>query len=374
MAQNKAVVSVFIPSLAGGGAERVGIFLADTLRAAGYDADLVYARDRGPLAELAVVKELGVSLDAPNEMLCLPHLIRYLKRRKPDLVIALVHSAKIMAGLARYFVPQTRLAISVHTSLLAPRRYRFWLRRVFGFGFERRLYRHAVAAHSVSHELSEQAIRCFAIPRERSFMIYNSREKGSFAVTVPDRHQTLFDRPVVLAAGRLVPAKDHALLIRCFAAAGLAGTCRLLILGEGPLRHALERQVRELDLEGDVVLPGHVPDIRPYLARASAFALSSRVEGMSLVLLEALQARLPIVSFACSCGPAELLAGGRFGRLIVPGDEAGFARALKDAIDGRGPKPSSEEIAAHLLQFSPDVIRSQYIAFVEHCLVSPTNC
>jgi glycosyltransferase involved in cell wall biosynthesis len=373
MVQDKAVVAVFIPSLAGGGAERVGLFLARALRVAGYDTDLVYARNRGPLAELAAVKELGVSLDAPNEMLCLPHLVRYLKRRKPDLVIALVHSAKIMAGLARYFVPQTRLAISVHNNLLAPGQYRFWLRRAFGFGIERHLYRHAVAAHSVSHELAEQTIRCFAIPRERSFMIYNPMEESCSSATVPGSHRSLFDRPVILAAGRLVPQKDHALLIRCFAAAGLAGTCRLLILGEGPLRPALERQVLQLNLQGDIALPGHVPDIRPYLANASAFALSSRFEGMPLALLEALQARLPIVSFACSCGPAELLAGGRFGWLVAPGDEVGFARALRDAIDGRSPKPSPEEIAAHLLQFSPEGIRLQYVSFVEHCLASSAN-
>lgn len=366
-------MSVFIPSLAGGGAERVGLFLARTLRAAGYSTDLVYARNRGPLAELTAVKELGVSLDAPNEMLCLPHLVCYLKRRKPDLVIALVHSATIMAGLARYFAPQTRLAISVHNNLFAPRRYQFWLRRVFGFGLERYLYRHAVAVHSVSHELAEQTIRCFAIPRERSFMIYNPMETNSSSAAVPDRHQSLFDRPVILAAGRLVPQKDHALMIRCFAAAGLAGTCRLLILGEGPLRPTLERQVHQLKLESDVAMPGHVSDIRPYLAKASAFALSSRFEGMPLVLLEALQARLPIVSFACSCGPAELLAGGQFGRLVVPGDEVGFARALKEAINGEGPKPSSEELAAHILQFAPERIGLQYVSFVEHCLAASEN-
>jgi len=369
----KRKISVFIPSLAGGGAERIAIFVADTLDKAGYDVDLVYARGRGPLAEHSTVKRLGVSLGAANEMVCLPQLVRYLRQRKPELVIALVHSAKIMAGLARYFAPQTRLAISVHANLLAPRRYRFWLRRFFGFGLERRLYRHVIGTHAVSHELETQVVRCFGIPQQKSFMIYNPINESDFSPVIPAEHLPLFDRPVILSAGRLVPQKDHAAMIRSFAASGLTGSCRLVILGEGPLRPKLERQISALKLKSAVALPGHVPDIRPYLGRARGYALSSRYEGLPLVLLEALRAGLPIVSYACLCGPAEILADGKLGCLIQPGDEAGFAHALKDMMDGHGPNPSPGEINEQLLKFSPDTIRAQYIAFVEHCLSQPAG-
>ena len=367
----KRIISVFIPSLAGGGAERIAIFVADALDKAGYDVDLVYARNRGPLAQHSTVRKLGVSLDAVSEMFCLAQLVRYLRQRQPDLVIALVHSAKIMAGLARYFVPQTRLAISVHANLLAPRRYRFWLRRFFGFGLERRLYRHAIAAHAVSQELAEQVVRCFGIARQKSFMIYNPIDESEFSPVLPAHHEPLFDRPVILAAGRLVPQKDHAALIRSFAASGLVGSCRLVILGEGPLRPDLERQIRDLKLDDAVALPGHVPDVRPYLGRSGGYALSSRFEGLPLVLLEALKAGLPIVSYACSCGPAEILVDGKLGCLVPPGDEAGLARALKAMMDGQ--RPSQDAIDQQLAKFSPDIIRAQYIALVEHCLSQPAD-
>ena len=367
----KKVISVFIPSLAGGGAERGAIFVADILDQAGYEVDLIYARNHGPLLHRDTVQKLGVSLDAANEMLCLPHLVRYLKRRKPALIIAMVHSAKIMAGLARYFAPETRLAISVRNNLLTPRKHRFWPRRFFGYGFERWLYRHAVGAHSVSRELAEQTIRCFGIPPEKSFCIYNPINESHFHPAIQAGHNSLFDRPVILSAGRLVAQKDHAALIRCFAASGLAETCRLVILGEGRLRPSLERQIKELKLEEAVALPGHVPDIRPYLDRAAGFALSSRFEGLVHVLLEALRAGRPIVCYDCPCGPAEILADGKFGRLVPPGDEAGFAVALQEMIEGRGPNPSAQEIQAQLLHFAPETIAAHYIAFVEHCLSHP---
>lgn len=369
----KKVIAIFIPSLAGGGAERVAIYVADILNQAGYEVDLVYARAGGPLRDHPVVRALGVCLNAPNEMLCLPHLIRYLRRRKPDLMIALVHSAKIMAGLACLFHPQTRLVISVHNNLLAPRRYRFWLRRWFGFGLERRLYAHVTAAHSVSYELAEQTTRCFGIPPEKSVTIYNPTRSQTTQTDISAAHEALFDRPVILSAGRLVAQKNHASLIRSFAASGLAERCRLLILGEGPLRAELEQQVKQAGLEGAVVLPGHVPDVQPYLARASAYALSSRFEGMPLALLEAMQAGVPVVSYACSCGPAEILDNGRLGHLIKPGDEAGFAQALREIIEKRSPLPSREAIEAQLNRFAPDLIAAQYVALVERCLANPSK-
>jgi glycosyltransferase involved in cell wall biosynthesis len=367
----KKVISIFVPSLAGGGAERVAIYVAETLKQAGYEVDLVYARAGGPLRDHPVVHALGVCLNAPNEMLCLPHLVGYLRRRKPDLMIALVHSAKIMAGLACRIYPQTRLVISVHNNLLAPRRYRFWLRRWFGFGLERRLYAHVTAAHSVSLELAEQTSRCFGIPPEKSFTIYNPTRGQGDQTDIPPAHLPLFDRPVILSAGRLVPQKDHASLIRSFAASGLAGQCRLLILGEGPLRAELEQQVKQAGLEGAIVLPGRVPDVRPYLAHAACYALSSRFEGMSLAMLEAMQAGLPIVSYACSCGPAEILDNGRLGHLIKPGDEVGFAQALRAVINKQGPLPSPQEIEAKLRNFAPEIIAAQYVELVEYCLSRP---
>ena len=80
---SKAKIAVFVPSLMGGGAERVGLFCADSLSQAGYDVDLVVGRDRGPLADDPVAQRLAVRLGAPNEMLCLPHLLNYLQKISP---------------------------------------------------------------------------------------------------------------------------------------------------------------------------------------------------------------------------------------------------------------------------------------------------
>ena len=359
---------MLIPSLAGGGAERVALFCAGSLSQQGYDVDLVVARNAGPLVDDPVARRLRVDLGARNEMLCLPRLVRYVRRAKPDLVIAMVHSAKIMAGLAKSVVPELPLVISVHNNLEPPKADRFWVRRFFGLRLERYLYRNVLAAHAVSEALAGQAGRFFRIPGDRVYAIHNPLVAPAAEPHMPDAHRAWFDRPVLMTAGRLARQKDHASLLKAFAASELAGSARLLILGDGPLRGRLETMAKDLGIAGDVLMPGRVADIRPYLNAARGFALSSRFEGFPLVLIEALRAGLPIAAFDCPTGPSEALLNGTLGRLLSPGDIPGLTRALRDMVSGDLPAPDPARAAGQLARFSPAVIARDYATLVEDCL------
>lgn len=357
-------VAIFLPSLAGGGAERIALFVTERLRAAGIDAQLVVAMAEGALADAPVFASHGVDLKAPNEMLSARALLRYVDRERPDLVFAFVHSAKIMAGIVKKRRPDMRLAISIHNALEVPRRARFWLRGLLGYAPERWLYRDVVAAHAVSCDLAAQVVRQFALPPERVHTIYNPLPDRPVADAIEAAHAPFFARPVIVNAGRMVPQKDQAALIRAFHAAGLAGRATLLILGEGPLRPALEAQIRDLGIADSVKMPGFVADVRPYMARAAGFVLSSRNEGFGLVLAEALSMGCPVAAFDCPSGPRELLADGELGELIAAGDESRLAQAMVRMADGNAERPSRAAVEAHLRQFAPDTIADQYVALV----------
>lgn len=359
-------VALFIPSLDGGGAERVALFLTEALAKRGFEPDLVVARPTGALLGEPIAKRFMHSLDAPNEMLCLPQLIRYLRGAKPELLVALVHSAMIMAGLAKQAVPGTRLVISVHNAIEIPRRRRFWPRALFGHGPERWLYRDAVGAHAVSHALAAQVQRQFAIPAERLTTIYNPVPARAPAGSIPAGHECWFDRPVLMTAGRLVRQKDHAAMIEAYARSGLAGSARLLILGEGELRSGIERQVTSLGLADWVLLPGFLPDVPAYLERSAGFVLSSLKEGFPLVLIEALAAGVPVASFACPTGPEEILAHG--GRLLPPGDVDGLAQAMRDMVSGALPPADPCSVARLMDAIDPARIADAYVDFFEACL------
>jgi len=138
--------------------------------------------------------------------------------------------------------------------------------------------------------------------------------------------------PVILGIGRLEAQKDFATLLRAFAQVRSRQDCRLIILGEGSLRYELEALARKLGVAEHVDLPGFVNNPYAYLVRASVFVLSSTHEGMPNALIEALALGVPVVATNCRSGPAEILEGGRWGRLTPVGDASAMAQAIQEAL------------------------------------------
>ncbi len=141
------------------------------------------------------------------------------------------------------------------------------------------------------------------------------------------------DEVCLIAVGRLVPVKDHALLIRAFARAtrGVKGRPRLYVAGDGPLKNELERLARDLGVADRVVLLGRRDDV-PVLLRASdGFVLSSKSEGMSNTLLEAMSTGLCCVATDVGGNP-ELVTHGKTGLLVPPEDEGALASALRRVV------------------------------------------
>jgi len=136
-------------------------------------------------------------------------------------------------------------------------------------------------------------------------------------------------RPTLVAIGRLSTEKGFDLLMDAFAAARASGSpYQLLIVGEGPDRGLLEERVARLQLSEIVRLPGYLPGADRLLERARGFVMSSLTEGLPLVLLEAMQWRVPVLATAVGAIPA-LLQDGRLGALVPPGSRAGLETALR---------------------------------------------
>ena len=136
----------------------------------------------------------------------------------------------------------------------------------------------------------------------------------------------------IVSVGRLVPQKGYDQLISIISELRKDGyNINLYIIGEGPERNKLEQLISKYSLGESVYLLGFLRNPFPVLRKMDLFVCSSRAEGFSLVIAEAMVLGLPIVSMNCA-GPNELLDGGRYGTLCNDYDnlEVSIAKAITD--------------------------------------------
>lgn len=173
---------------------------------------------------------------------------------------------------------------------------------------------------------------------------------------------------LILAAGRLVKQKAFEVLIEAFAIVSRHDSeAQLLILGDGPERSILERQILALGLSERVQMPGYVEDIRPFLDRARMFVLSSRFEGYPAVIIEALSAGRPVVSTACTPAADELLSAPGAGRVVPLEHPKVLAHAILAELKAPPPIPST--LAKLIEPYRIDGVAANYEGLFRHLLM-----
>jgi glycosyltransferase involved in cell wall biosynthesis len=330
-----ARLSLLLPNLAGGGAERVTIRLAEEFLMEGHEVDIVALSAAGQLREFVPAEATLHNLNVRRFRQSLGPLIRYLRQRRPDAIHAAMWPLTIIGILAaRLSLTQPRVLVSEHSILslqygpsgLALAALR-WSTRL--------LYRFADARISVSPACAADTARLSWLPEDRFEVVNNPVGSPPAGFSTTHQVEALWNgkEPRILTIGNLKPAKDHETLIRAFALLSKRRPATLMIVGEGEERVRLEGIITELGVANRVVMPGFATDAWPYFASADLFVLSSNREGFPTVLIEAMLAGLPVVSTDCVSGPSEILDGGRLGALVPMNDPEALARAMERALD-----------------------------------------
>jgi glycosyltransferase involved in cell wall biosynthesis len=154
----------------------------------------------------------------------------------------------------------------------------------------------------------------------------------------------------MLAVGRLAAVKGYDRLLSAFhRVAQRFPDWSLTILGEGPERLKLEKQVRELGLVGRVSMPGNAKNPFDWMEEADFLVMSSHHEGFPCVLGEAMACGLPTISFDCDSGPRDIIRHEVDGLLVPPGDVPALASAMERLMSDEGER-------AHLAERAPEIM------------------
>lgn len=328
-------VSVVTPRYDVSGVPLAQIRLAKALARRGHDVTLVVGCvNKGyvlPPVPGVTVEVLG----AERVLSMFPALVEHFRACRPEVVFSAEDHLNAIT-LAAAVVARSKARISASSRVTpfdtysrVPFTKRWFLRWIVGALMPR-----ADALTCVSQDMVAQYRQVF--PRGEHICVYNivlDEDAEARMGEVVDEPWFDEDPPVVVAAGSLQPWKGFTVLLRAVAEARRSRDLRLVLLGEGPQRPELEALARDLGIEAHVRLLGRVENPLKYFARADAFVLSSSVEGLPNVLVEAMMCGCTPVATDCPTGPREVLQDGRFGRLVPVGDVSALAVAILAALD-----------------------------------------
>jgi glycosyltransferase involved in cell wall biosynthesis len=348
MSPRRPDLAVFVASLFHGGVGKMRVHLINEFARRGVGVDLLLADRDSPYLDRVAGDIRIVDVGTSNAITGVPPLAYYLWRAQPRVLLTQRVRVNVLGlracALAR---SAAHSFLTVNTNMtreleaLPPRKRARHLALMRSY-FPRN---HGVIA--VSRGVADDLAGLLGWPPQRIEVAPNPTitpevlalaetplEHSWFAAGAP---------PVILGMGRLEPQKDFPTLLRAFALVRRGQAARLIILGEGKQRAALEQLAADLGIAADVQLPGFMPNPYHYLQRARLFVLSSAWEGSPNSLTEALALGTPLASTDCPSGPREILEDGRHGPLVPVGDVDALAAAMARTL---AHPPSREQLQA----------------------------
>jgi glycosyltransferase involved in cell wall biosynthesis len=350
-------VLLLLPSLHGGGAERVAVHLFQHVDPERFELRMGLLDESGPyLAQLdparVDVAQLGkrfMQFDrgnaeqyepgslAPAIVLTPANVVAMLRRFRPDVVLSFRKGMNVIALGALLLYGRHRLrwiaregnnTLAVIQDELSSELARRVVRELTA-----RVYRSADRLLTICHAMERELIRDLALDPARVRTIHNAvdlREVTAKAAE-PVPAELALSAPYLLAVGRLERQKGLDVLLHAFAGSDQRHACKILLVGRGSCERALRDLAAELGIADRVIFAGWRDNPWALMSRARAFVLPSRWEGFGNVVVEAMASGVPVIVSDCSYGPNEIVRDGVDG-LVAPVDDVEATRRAIERV------------------------------------------
>lgn len=338
-------VLFFISSLAGGGAERVMTTILSGIGKNRVEPVLVllYPYDDSPYKEIlpSEIKVIVVERKSDSLFSKIKQVLNFLKVvhiQKPDLILSMLTHNNIIALMAGRLFGIKVLASEHNTlSMVVKTAQGKKMMGISSAFLVKLLYRYAHRIIAVSEGVRDDLVEVFRVPVDKTEVIYNPLDVAKINELCEVAPDNLFEpllsdksekKPIIISVGRLVAPKRVDILIKAFSHVIKEIDAKLLILGEGHERSALDALASSMGLNDKVFFLGFQKNPYFFISNADLFVISSDYEGLPMVMLEAMACGTPVISTDCKSGPREILGAGKYGVIVPTGDEIALAEAI----------------------------------------------
>lgn len=358
-----------IPSLAGGGAERVASILVPYL-AGHFDLTLALLEDRQSFPVSEGVRKVifsGLLTGQVAHLVRIPQhflaLIRLVRSRKARLVLSFMEQANILNILTSFRTGHKAVIVQHAARRRQNIRIGSWSPLIFFAS--RRLYRKAAHVIAVSAGIKKILLDDYGLAPERVSVIPNPIDGVAILKQAAENLPIPVSSPFILHVGRLnLFYKAQDVLLSAFRLLRKRHPeISLVLLGDGRDKKRIENLIQSYGLGGSVILGGWQSNVPAFMARAQSLVLCSRYEGWGMVLVEAMACGCPTVATDCPTGPREILGENEYGILVPVDHSERLAQALQDMLEIPALRSHYQEQSARRAQyFTLDRIGAIYVS------------
>ncbi len=327
----KKKIMFVMPSLSGGGAERVMLNLVKYIDRDKFIPIFVLNKKEGKLLEYLPSDIEVIDLNINQARYAIFKIAKKIKEIKPDILFSTLGHLNLLIAIIRPFYSKKIKFISRESNTVSLENKGEKYPRLFDFLY-RNFYNNFDLIITQSKYMKDDLIENFGIKKDKMITIYNPvdikniLEKKDKPLVKPLKK----DKINLIAIGRLAPQKGFDVLID--AMAHLDERFHLYILGEGEDEKELKKQIKTLGLDDKISMLGFQENPYAFINRSDFFILSSRYEGLPNVVLESNACKKPSIAFDMPGGTAEIIVDGKSGILVKEFSDLALAEAIKKAV------------------------------------------
>lgn len=378
MQVDKKKVIFVVPSLRGGGGERVAATLLESLQRSSSNIKLILVLfdvestgNLGPdidVRYLDVRKSWDIIYTVKKFFKVIFNLSRIIKNESPCTILSFVDYSNVVNIIGNWLSgKKNRVIISVHNIPIvqmhecAPN---FW-EKIMGL-LIRVFYNEADSIIAVSKHVGDDLVKNSRINKKLIHIINNPIDIDRIDNLSNEAVAEEFfneDAPIILAVGRLSKEKGFEYLLKAFSLLKERRNARLVILGEGKEEANLKKLSTELGIDKQVLFPGFKDNPYKYMKRSTIFVFPSLYESFGIAMVEAMSCGVPVIATKSYEGIENIIEHERTGLLINVGDEHVIAESMLRLLDDEGLRRRlSKEAKKKVLNYSVDKIAKQYKA------------